>query len=76
MIKIFLAFLTVFFYYGAFAQERPNRPTRTSKEPGSMQSQDLLSRNANKDNHDEVAKIQDYLIITYGNPMLYREISF
>lgn len=62
--KIFLAFLTMFFYYAAFAQNAPQRPSRTGGGQGVQAAQ-----NAKSDK--EVAKITDYLIISHKNDTTY-----
>ncbi len=63
MIKIFLTFLTVFFYYGAFAQDKPNR---------SLRGEGMKSPSDTKGKSDkEVAKITDYLIISHENDTTY-----
>lgn len=65
MTKIFLAFLTVFFYCGVFAQNGLNRPNRSGGGQRLKSPSDTIGTNK------KVAKITDYLIISHGNDTTY-----
>src|SRR5690606_30066143 len=60
LMKIFLAFLILFFYCSAFAQNAPKKPSRSGGGQGRNSLQTVKS-------NKEVAKITDYLIISHQN---------
>ena len=66
MIKIVLAFLTLFFYCGAFAQDGQNRLGRSGGDRSTRSSRDTIGASNQK-----VAKITDYLIISHKNDTTY-----